>query len=203
MAEVILRPSGDGSTGGWTKAGGATFASQVVDDPDSPDNDTTYVESAHGPSGADYLFLALDDLPADFESADEVHVKIRFRANSTDDQARPGLGTSPATNIGTRIVLSGEVTQIAYSPAWTLTDPTYITEEKQFTISGNNTKADWDGARLCISPSTTTVGMADATRKLRITAVEVRVVYTPVAGGGAGTPQTGQQGARGRRSRRD
>lgn len=178
MATVTLRPSGDGTTTGWTVSGGTgSHASAIVDDPDSNDADTSYVLSPNAADGT--MYVQLDDVPADFDPAaiNSITIKLAHRRLNTPQMA------VDAGTVNAFITRADEITAIS-------TTPTAVDSPIQagyaltsFTPSptGTHTVAEWNGARLALVFDHTNAQTADTVNQSRITAAEVTIDYTPAA----------------------
>jgi hypothetical protein len=176
MAVVTLRPSGDGTTTGWTREpASGTFAAKIVDDPDSNDADTSYVLSPNVLDGT--MFVELDDVPADFDpdAINSITIKVAHRRLNTPNMA-VDLGT-----VNAFLTRADELTAIS-------TTPTAVSSPIQagyaltsFTPSptGTHTVAEWNGARLALVFDHTNNQTADSVNQIRITAAEVTIDYTP------------------------
>jgi len=178
MSVVTLRPSGDGTTTGWTVTGGTgSHASAIVDDPDSNDADTSYVLSPNVLDGT--MFVELDDVPADFDpdAINSITIKVAHRRLNTPNMA-VDLGT-----VNAFLTRADETTAVS-------TTPTAVSSPIQagyaltsFTPSptGTHTVAEWNGARLALVFDHTNSQAADSVNQTRITAAEVTIDYTPAA----------------------
>ncbi len=180
MAVITLRPSGDGTgTATWTRFDAAgTFASKVYDVVASNDGDTTYVQSPNVTTST--LFLDLDDVPADFDPAavTALAIEVAHRRVNT-----PVMAVDAGT-VHARLVRLDEVTAISTTPT-AVSSPIqagYLQTSFAPTVTGTHTVADWNGARVALTFTHTAASTVDSVNRIRITAVEVDVTYTPVAG---------------------
>jgi len=168
-ADTTLRPNGDGTVGTWTSTA-ATFYTEIDNDPDAADDDTTYVQ---GPNRADAsMFVLLSDTPADFGSADTIEIKVKHKEDGTGNDV---------IDMYYQIFQSDEATVItAETTATRLTQGTYTINAKSVSITGTNDKTTWDGARIRLRQDYTRTGAADTTSQARVTAIEVNITYTLV-----------------------
>jgi hypothetical protein len=180
MSVVTLRPSADGTTTGWTVAGGAgSHASAIVDDPDSNDADTSYVLSPNVADGT--MFVELDDVPADFDPAaiNSITIKVAHRRINV-----PAMAVDAGT-VNARLTRADETTAISTTPTAVASPIQAGYQLDSFTPSptGTHTVAEWNGARLALVFDHTTAQTADDFNLIRITAAEVTIDYTPAAAG--------------------
>lgn len=184
MAVATLRPSGDGTTTGWTRVpASSTFASKIVDDPDSNDADTSYVLSPNASSGT--MFVQLDDVPVDFDpvAINSITIKVSHRRLNTPNMA-VDLGTVNAflTRLDEATAISTTPTEVS-SPIQAGYALTSFTPSP----TGTHTVAEWNGAKLALVFTHTNSQSADSVNQTRITAAEVLVDYTPAVSEVTGT----------------
>ncbi len=180
MAVVSLRPSADGTTTSWTRiAASGTFASKIVDDPDSNDGDTSYVLTPNVTDGT--MWVQLDDMPVDFNPSGVTDVTIVSQMKKVN---------TPQMNVDDsamyfQLERSDESTDItAESTVCTVTvTASYTSFSRTVAVTGTHSNTDWNGARLKIRYDHTTQQTADTTNQIRLTAVEVNVTYTPAVPG--------------------
>ena len=182
-ADHTLRPNGNGTVTGWTSTNSNAIFSEIDDDPDSS-TDVDYVE---GPDSTNTtMFVDLSTLPSGFASADTVEIKAKH--------GEVGAGNDTIA-LEYQIYQSNESTAITAETAFgNLADDqnssvTYETDTSGVSITGTNTQAVWENARLRIRQINTKNQGPDAGWG-RITAVEVKITYTPanqVTAGSTGT----------------
>lgn len=164
---VTVSPNVDGTLGAFTQTGctGATFYDCINDDPDSP-NESDYVE---GPAVTDgNMFLQLGDMPADFVAAAAVTINARTqKITEADDNI----------DLYYRVMQSDETTNLTNETPTSRQTTAWGTHVKGVAITGTNTKAIFDGARLRIRQDHLTTGAIDVTTRARIAAVEVQISY--------------------------
>lgn len=176
MATVTLRPSGDGTTTGWTVTGGTgSHASAIVDDPDSNDADTSYVLSPNVTDGT--MFVQLDDVPADFDpdAINSISIKVAHRRLNT-----PQMSVDAGT-VNALLTRSDETTAISTTPT-AVSSPIqagYLTTTFTPSATGTHTVSDWNGARLALVFDHTSAQTTDTVNQIRITATEVTIDYNP------------------------
>jgi hypothetical protein len=111
MATVTLRPSGDGTTTGWTRvAASGTFASKIAEAVASNDGDTSYVQSPNVTTSS--MFVELDDVPGDFAPAaiNSITINVAHRRLNT-----PNMAVDSGT-VNARLVRADETTAISTTP---------------------------------------------------------------------------------------
>jgi hypothetical protein len=180
VAVVTLRPSGDGTTTGWTVTGGTgSHASAIVDDPDSNDGDTSYVLSPNVASGT--MFVELDDVPADFDPAaiNSITIKVAHRRLNT-----PVMAVDAGT-VNAFLTRADESTAISTTPTAVDSPIQAGYELTSFTPTptGTHTAGDWNGARLALDFVHSNNQTVDDVNQIRITAAEVTIDYDPVVAG--------------------
>ena len=178
MSVITLRPSGDGTTTGWSVTGGTgSHASAIVDDPDANDGDTSYVLSPNALDGT--MFVDLDDVPADFDPAaiNSITIKVAHRRLNTPVMA-VDLGT-----VNAFLTRADELTAISTTPT-AVSSPIqagYLLTSFTPSPTGTHTVAEWNGARLALVFDHTSSQTIDTVNQSRITAAEVVIDYTPAA----------------------
>lgn len=181
MATATLRPSGDGTTTGWSKTGGgATLASAIVDDPDSNDGDTSYVLSPNVADGS--MWVTLDDVPADFNPDGINSITLKASAKKVNTPAM-AVDTS---DLYLQLQRTDETTIIsAESTVCNVTDTAnYALFTRTPAGSGAHTVADWNAAKLRLRFDHITQQTIDSVNQIRVTAVEVIIDYTPLVEAG-------------------
>jgi hypothetical protein len=153
------------------------LAARIVDVVASNDGDTTYVLSPDVASGT--MFVLLDDVPGDFDPAaiSAIAIRVAHRRINTPNMAVDS-GTANA-----RIVRSDETTAISTTPT-AVDSPIqagYAQTTFSPTVTGTHTVSDWNGARLALTFTHANNQNADTVNRIRITAAEVQVTYTPLA----------------------
>lgn len=180
MATITLRPNGDGTLGTWTRfAASGTWAARIVDDPDSNDGDTSYVQ---GPNVADSsMFVTLDDMPANFDPDGVTAIEIKASAKKIEGGVSQAVDT---VDLYLQLFRLNETTVISAESAVSNVTGTasYTLFTRSVALSGTHSKTDWNGARLRIRQDYTVQQMPDTTAQIRVTAVEVTVTYTPLSG---------------------
>jgi len=174
LSSVTVRPSGDGTTTGWSKTGGTgTFASCIVDDPDSNDGDTSYVLSPNVTDGS--MWVELDNMPSDFDLGVSADLKAAIKKINT------AVMTVDLSDAYLQVQRSDESTAItAESSVCNVTvTASYTLFTRSVNISGTQTKTNWDAARLKLRFDHTTQSTVDTVNQIRITAAEVIIWYVP------------------------
>ena len=175
MAQTTLRPSDDGTTTGWTRVSASgTFASKVVDDPDSHDGDTSYVLSPNVSDGT--MWVQLDDPPADFNPDGITAISLKAAAKKVNV---PNMAVD-ASDLYLALDRADESTTISTESAvCNVTDTSnYELFTRSVTVTGSHNLSDWNGARLRLRYDHTQNQSADTTNQIRITAAEVIIDYT-------------------------
>lgn len=174
LSSVTVRPAGDGTTTSWTRvAASGTFASKIVDDPDSNDGDTSYVQSPNVTDGQ--MWVTLDAMPSDFDLGVSVDIKAAAKKVNTP------VMTVDLSDMYLQLERSDESTDItAESSVCNVTDTAnYVSFNRTCAVSGTHTKTNWDAARLRLRFDHTTQSTVDTTNQIRITAAEVLIYYMP------------------------
>ena len=171
-ADHTLRPNGNGTVTDWTSTNSNAIFSEIDDDPDSS-TDADYVEGPDSTNST--MFVELSTLPSDFTSADTVEIKAKH--------GEVGAGNDTIA-LEYQIYQSDESTAVTAETAFgDVADDqdstvTYETDAVGVSITGTNTQAIWENARLRIRQAATRTQGPDASWG-RITAVEVNITYTP------------------------
>lgn len=178
MATATLRPSGDGTTTGWTRvAASGTFASKIVDDPDSNDGDTSYVLTPNVSDGS--MWVELDDVPGDFnpDGINSITLKAACKKVSTPAMAEDTSALYmqiQRSDESTAVTTESAVQTVTGTASYALFSPTV-------TVSGSHTVSDWNAARLRLRYDHTSAQTVDTVCQIRISGVEVVIDYTPAA----------------------
>lgn len=179
MAVIVLRPSSDGTVTGWTRFDPtSTWASKIDDDPDSNDGGSTCVVSPNAASGT--MFVELDDVPADFDpdAINSIEIKVAHRRANT-----PVMAVDQGT-VNAFLTRADEVTAISTTPTAVsspIQDPAFAVTAFAPSPTGTHTVAEWNGARLALVFTHTSVQTIDTVNQIRITAAEVTIDYTPAS----------------------
>lgn len=177
MAIATLRPSGDGTLNGWTRIpASGTWASKIVDDPDSHDGDTSYVLSTNILD--DQMFVDIDNVPADFDpdSINSITLKAAAKFVNTPQMA------VDTCDLYMQLFRVDETTAISdESTVANVTDDTsYVLFSRSPAASGSHSVADWNGCRLRLRQDYTSQQTPDDVAQIRVTAAEVIVDYNPL-----------------------
>ena len=165
MATTTRVPTGEGTTIQWTPLSGTDNALMVDETIAAHDSDTTYVSRTS--TGAKSDFYALQDMPADFDTA------INYKCRCTYKQAG---WVDDSVVVWLTIYESDELTGIG-STATDETHPTsYTTFEHASAEADTANKATWDTRKFQLRSNITSSAMADGT-VIRVTAVEVLLNY--------------------------
>lgn len=181
MATTTLRPSGDGTTTGWTRvAASGTFASKIVEAVSSNDGDTSYIQSPNVTTSS--IFFDLDNPPGDFDpnAISAITINLAHRRLNTPQM------TADSGTITARLVKSDETTAMTTTPT-AIDCPiqgTYAQNGFTPSLSGTPSLSDWQGARLQITFTHTAQQTIDTVNQIRVSAAEVVVTYTPAGTGG-------------------
>lgn len=160
MATTTVHPNADGTRTNWTTdSGGTSNLYQTVDETLAAANDSDYIQSTSG--GTPNLFLALGDMPGDFDTVTSVAIKIRARRD-------PLAAARELTTI--RLVQSDESTVITANSTQILTT-SWTDYTFNPSITGGTSKSVWDGARIRFAGDP----------ECQISAVEVVVTYNALA----------------------
>ena len=181
MAIVTLRPSGDGTTTGWTVTGGTgSHASAIVDDPDSHDGDTSYVLSPNVIDGQ--MWVELDDVPADFNVVGINSITLKAAAKKINT---PQMNVD-LSDMYLQIEKADETADItAESAVCNVTDTAnYVLFSRTVAVTGTPTLTEWNAARLRLRFDHISAQTIDTVNQIRITAVEVVIDYTPAVAEG-------------------
>lgn len=177
MATTTLRPSGDGTLNSWTRIpASGTWASKIVDDPDSHDSDTSYVL---GPNVSDdQMFVDIDDVPANFNpnSINSITLKAAAKYVNTPVMAVDTCDLYLQlfrTDESTAISVESAVCNVTDTSSYTLFTRTPA-------ATGSHTVSDWNGARLRLRQDWTTAQTNDTTAQIRVTAAEIIIDYNPI-----------------------
>lgn len=170
-SSITVRPdSGTSTTGSWGQSGcsAGNFYNCIDEDPDTPDDASTYVQ---GPNRSNTtMWVQLGAMPADFGSAVDVEIKARHQENGSGDDTITAYYQVFESNESTALT--------AETSAVLLTQGTYTTRAETVGLVGsNNTKTAWDGARLGLRQAYAQVSTQDTTSQARITAVELNMTY--------------------------
>ncbi len=179
MAITVLTANGDGTTTGWTRVPAtSTFASKVQDIAGS-DDDTTYILSPNAADGN--IWLTLTDVPADFDPANINSITVRIQHRRVND---PIMNVDLAT-ITALLIRTDETTAISTTPTAVNTpiQAGYAQENFAPAPTGVHSIADWNAAKLQIVFDHTNAQQKDTTNEMRVTAAEIEIDYTPLAGG--------------------
>lgn len=151
--------TGNGITlGGWTPTGSSPPAawlciSKSIETPD----DTTYIEQPASTNNT--AFFKLSPSPLFFSSAISVTIQVRARVSATKN----------APTFGVTIYQNDEATPMTVSTGAALTT-SFVTYTFSVTLTGANTKAVWDTAKLAIGTSGGTAPTCDISA-IRVTHV--------------------------------
>ncbi|WP_339908268.1 hypothetical protein [Symmachiella dynata] len=160
MATTTLKPNGDGSGGSWQKNTGSTFYELIDEGIAGADDTTTYVYEGASETS---LFVDLEATPSDFVEASAVQVSARIQRTTSKGDSQ---------QLYIQIFESDESTSITDEINFPPTVGFSTVSDSSFAITGTNTKAKWDGAKIRFR-STGTNGL------LEVSAVEVILTYTP------------------------
>lgn len=186
IATITLRPNGDGTrahtgsiVGGadWSKTGAGSWYTEIDDDPDSHDSDTTYVQGPRGngpPLGT--AFFLLEDVPSDFDPDSINSISLKFAAKRTQAAA------TVSERVYAQLYRSDESTVITEESTIATLTASYALYTRSVLVSGTHTKTDWDGARIRLRTNASNDSGTDVNQAARITAVEVVIDYTPASG---------------------
>jgi hypothetical protein len=169
MANTTLVPNTVALSGGFTANGAADIALCTDEGTASHDGDTTYAKAAASNAGR----MELTATPGDFDVATNYQIKIVAKnVGGVDDTF--AIDTF-IMNAGSTIDGNSDPHTI---PNGTGTYALYTGTQRTNTAA----KAAWDDYEVQLTPSRTSSGMAD-TYDVRVTAIDVDLVYTAVAGG--------------------
>jgi hypothetical protein len=176
--EIRLDPNAQGTRGTWTTfAAGTTNLHLACDDYTGGGAHNSDTDGVMGPNNGDSsLFLLLEDTPADFDPTQisSISVKSAYRKEEAGVS-----GSADSVALFYQVFRSDETTAITTELSkGAITSTSYAEATDALTGTGSHTKTDWDGARLRIRQDYTVAGCADTTTRLRVTAVEIVVVYT-------------------------
>jgi hypothetical protein len=160
-------------------AASGTFASKIVDDPDSNDGDTSYVQSPNAASGT--MFVELDDLPPDFDPAGVTAIDIRLAHRRLNT---PVMAVDAGT-VNARLVRADETAAISTTPT-AVDSPIqagYQVDALAPSVTGTHTLAEWNGARLALIFTHTNNQTVDTVNQVRFTGTKVTLTYTPAVVG--------------------
>jgi hypothetical protein len=180
MATATLRPSGDGTTTGWTRVSASgTFASKIAEAVSSNDGDTSYVQSPNVTTSS--MFVELDNVPGDFDPAavSAINIRIAHRRLNT-----PNMAVDSGT-VTALLVRADETTAISTTPT-AVSSPIqagYQQDTLAPSVTGSHTVSDWNGARLQLTFTHTSNQTLDSVNQIRISAAEVEITYTPAVAG--------------------
>jgi hypothetical protein len=176
MPIATLRPTGDGSTGTFTRNPATNpFGVKLFDDPSSNDGDTTYVQ---GPNIADgSMFVTLSGVSGTFNPSNINSIMLRGAAKKIEG------GVSQATDtvdLYLTLFRTDEVTQISNeTTVFNVTDAvSYTLFSGVVALSGTHTLSDWQTVKMRIRQDYTAVQMGDITGLVRISAAAAIVDYT-------------------------
>ena len=158
---VTIYPNGDGSKGaGWeNESAGTTNLYQSIDEGFNPASDSDYVVCDEENS---YIFFLLDNMPANFGTANEVRIILRTNSGTKGDY----LHWSAA-----QIIAANEVDAITSSFSMTDGVATITTYDYAPSINLTN-KSAWDGARLKLTTGSGT------SNDVKLTAAAIVIAYT-------------------------
>ncbi len=179
MALATLTLDGDGTTTGWARVpASGTFASKV-EEIASSDDDTTYVESPNVLSGS--IFMTLTSVPGDFDpnSINSITIRVQHRRINVPQMA------IDAGTVTARLIRADELTAISTTPTPVNTPIQASFAQTNFAPSatGSHSVADWNAARIELVFAHSNIQTPDTTNQMRVTAAEIEVDYTPLAGG--------------------
>lgn len=167
MAQTILIPTGDGSTGGWTATSGELW-DEIAEDPDAPDQ-----VGIQGPNVSDgSYFCLLSDVPGDFNPSGVTSITVRVLAG----KSLLAVMAEDTIDLFAQLFRADESTGMT-------TESTVMTlslnelHERSLTISGTHTVTDWNGARLRLRQDHTSQQTPDTICQAVVYAVEVVVDY--------------------------
>ncbi len=179
MAITTLTANADGTTTGWGAVPGAGAHADEVQDIAGADDDTTYIESPNVADGL--IYLQLTNVPGDFDpnAINSITIRVQHRRLNT-----PVMAVDDG-QITARLVRADEITAISTTPTEVATpiQASYAQTNFAPSATGSHTVADWDGARLEITFNHIGNQTPDTVNQMRVTAAEIEVDYTPVAGG--------------------
>jgi hypothetical protein len=134
---TILYANGNGTNGSWTdQSGGTTNLYLTVDEGTGSVNDADYVKSG---TASDTITFQLTDTPSDFVSAIGIIISVRHQSDTSK--------STPMYVEEIQIVTSDNTTAITGTVSSTA-DTTLTTYRYSPSITGTNTKTNWDGARI-------------------------------------------------------
>ncbi len=179
MALATLTLNGDGTTTGWTRTPtSGTFFSKVQDIAGA-DGNTTTVESPNAVDGT--IWFLLTAVPGDFDPAgiNTITIRLQHRRDNV-----PVMAVDDAT-VTVLLVRADESTVMSSVPTAVATPISGSYTQTNFapTPSGTHSLSDWDGVRLEIRFDHIGNQTPDTTNQMLVTAAEIEIDYTPVAGG--------------------
>lgn len=178
MSSFTISPNGTVDRGTWTTlAGGTTNLHLGIDDYVAGGSQNSDTDGIEGPNlGDSTAFFDLEATPADFDPANITSIQITSAYRKNEGGVS---GAADTTALFYQLFRSDGSTPITTELSLgNITSTAYAETTDALTGTGTHTKTDWDGARLAIRQDYTQVGCADATARLRVSAVGVVVTYT-------------------------
>ncbi|MFO0919692.1 MAG: hypothetical protein U0872_15445 [Planctomycetaceae bacterium] len=162
MSTTTVLANGDGSKTAWTdESSGTSNLYSHVDELVASTNDSDYIQST---SPTNSIFLLLQDMPSDLSVVTGVSVQIRAQRNGS------------SRTVTTQIVKSDESTALTDALTQTPPNGSWSNFTNNHAVTGSTDKASWDGARMKITASNSSILVA---------CFQVNITYTASGGGSA------------------
>lgn len=170
-------PNVDATKTSWTQNGvtAGTYYNAIDDDPGANDEDTTRI---YGPSNTDTNNTATFDLtnmPSDFGSA------LSVRVLTIGATLRSTAGQDDTEKLAVALSTGGDVTALTSTSSSQLLSDSWDPYTYDLPVTGTNSKAAFDAARLKLIGDYTVTGGADTGTFMAVTAVAVEVTYLPTS----------------------
>lgn len=163
MSTTTVLANGTGTNTAWQDAGGGTSNMHTnVDELIASANDSDYIQSITTPNS---IFLLLQDMPADLSAVTGVSVQIRAQRNGS------------SRTVTTQIFKSDESTALTDAKTQTPPNGSWSNFTNAHSVTGATDKTSWDGARIKITSSNSSV---------LVSCFQVDITYTATGGSSAG-----------------